>query len=108
MPQAATHSTLARSTRNAVPIASIWPSIYALMDIWRRAQGDALAALGYDARESDYRIIASNAFWRLREYSGSGAGPVLLIVAAPIKRPYIWDFAPSASVVRLCLQDGAR
>ncbi|MFZ1990683.1 MAG: alpha/beta fold hydrolase, partial [Alphaproteobacteria bacterium] len=26
----------------------------------------------------------------------------------PIKRPYIWDFAPSASVVRLCLQDGAR
>ncbi len=34
--------------------------------------------------------------------------PPVLIVAAPIKRPYIWDIAPSVSVVRFCLQHGLR
>jgi polyhydroxyalkanoate synthase len=28
----------------------------------------------------------------------------LLIVAAPIKRPYIWDLAPSVSAIRYCLR----
>jgi polyhydroxyalkanoate synthase len=32
----------------------------------------------------------------------------LLIIAAPIKRPYIWDLAPSASAVRLCLRNHLR
>lgn len=40
----------------------------------------------------------------MREYAeGEGEGPAVLIVAAPIKRPYIWDIAPSVSVVRFCL-----
>lgn len=35
-------------------------------------------------------------------------GPVLLIVPAPVKRPYIWDLMPSASVVRAGLDRGVR
>src|SRR3546814_3818487 len=43
----------------------------------------------------------------LRAYSdGSGAGPVLLIVPAPIKRAYIWDLVPWASAVRRCIDSG--
>jgi polyhydroxyalkanoate synthase len=30
----------------------------------------------------------------------------LLIIAAPIKRPYIWDLAPSVSAIHHCLQQG--
>jgi polyhydroxyalkanoate synthase len=30
----------------------------------------------------------------------------VLIVAAPIKRPYIWDLAPSVSAIRRCLREG--
>jgi polyhydroxyalkanoate synthase subunit PhaC len=33
---------------------------------------------------------------------------VLLIVAAPIKRPYLWDLAPSSSALRYCLRQGLR
>jgi len=32
----------------------------------------------------------------------------LLIVAAPIKRPYIWDLTPQVSAVRYCLRHGLR
>jgi len=32
----------------------------------------------------------------------------VLIVAAPIKRPYLWDLAPSVSAVRYCLGAGLR
>src|SRR5215467_10095779 len=42
---------------------------------------------------------------QLRAYVESSAGTPLLIVAAPIKRPYIWDLADSVSVVRHCLQN---
>ena len=32
----------------------------------------------------------------------------MLIVAAPIKRPYIWDLTPSVSAIRYCLRRGLR
>jgi polyhydroxyalkanoate synthase len=47
-------------------------------------------------------------FWSLRDYGGSEAGPCLLIIAAPIKRPYIWDLAPSVSAMRFCLNHDLR
>src|SRR5262245_58921632 len=89
--------------------------IWTLFDIWsrapfqmsdmlRRAQGDAIGALGLNPIESPYRIIASGPHWRLREYAGHHASPILLVVAAPIKRPYIWDLGPGASAIRTCLQ----
>jgi polyhydroxyalkanoate synthase subunit PhaC len=77
-------------------------------DVLRRLQGDALAALGLGASESPYSVIASRAYWRLRDYGHERASNSLLIVAAPIKRPYIWDLAPSASAIRLCLAHGLR
>jgi polyhydroxyalkanoate synthase len=76
---------------------------FTLTDTLRRAQGDALGLLGFGPNECDYKIILSGPHWRLREYSHSDAQPSLLIVPAPIKRPYIWDLAPSISVVRSCL-----
>jgi polyhydroxyalkanoate synthase len=74
-----------------------------VIDILRRAQGDALGALGLDPNECTYRIVASGGHWRLRRY-GDRDSLSLLIVAAPIKRPYIWDLAPSVSAIRYCLQ----
>jgi polyhydroxyalkanoate synthase len=34
--------------------------------------------------------------------------PSILVVAAPIKRPYIWDLAPSASAIGYCLEQRQR
>ncbi len=81
-----------------------WTLMFALTDTLRRAQGEALGLLGFGPTECRYRILASGPRWRLRDYAGPVAGPSLLIVAAPIKRPYIWDIAPSASAVRYCLR----
>jgi polyhydroxyalkanoate synthase len=75
-------------------------------DALRRAQGDALGTLGLDPNECAYQVIASGPFWRLRDYDKGGTAQSLLIVAAPIKRPYIWDLAPSASAIRYCLGQG--
>jgi polyhydroxyalkanoate synthase len=75
-------------------------------DIIRRAQGDVVGAFGLNPKESLHRIIASRAHWCLRDYGGDDRSRSLLIVAAPIKRPYIWDLAPSISAIRFCLQQG--
>ena len=76
------------------------------MDVWRRAQGDAGAACGLGPHECPYRIVATGSHWRLRAYSDQPAMAPFLVVAAPIKRPYIWDLAPSVSAVRHCLRQG--
>ncbi|MBV8700963.1 MAG: alpha/beta fold hydrolase [Bradyrhizobium sp.] len=79
---------------------------FSMIDAFRHLQGNALAALGFGPDETPYRVITAGAFWRLRDYgSGTETGPVL-IVAAPIKRPYIWDLTPDVSVVRRCLAAG--
>ena len=75
-------------------------------DILRRAQGDVVGAFGLDPQESPHQIITSRAHWRLRDYGGTHRSLSLLIIAAPIKRPYIWDLAPSISAIRLCLHKG--
>jgi polyhydroxyalkanoate synthase subunit PhaC len=77
-------------------------------DVARRLQGDAIAALGLGPSESPYSVVASGAYWRLRDYGHEHASNCLLIVAAPIKRPYIWDLAPSTSAIRVCLEHGLR
>lgn len=88
------------------------------LDQLRRHQGRALGAMGLGAKESDYRIILARAGLRLRYYGdGSdladseesgrnknathgGRRPVLLIIPAPIKGPYIWDISLQKSIVR--------
>ena|SRR5215471_15597355 len=81
---------------------------FALTDKLHRAQGDALDALGLGPRECHFQLISSGPHWRLRAYGGPDAGPSLLMVPAPIKRPYIWDLTPSVSAVRYCLDHGFR
>ena len=78
------------------------------VDILRRAQGRTLQAMGFGPDESAYRVMASGPFWLLRDYGKEAATQSVLIVAAPIKRPYIWDLAPSFSVIRYCLKEGLR
>jgi len=88
--------------------AGTWTPIWLAMDALRRMQGDALEAFGLGPIECPYEILASDACWRLRQYSGGDARSSLLIVAAPIKRPYIWDLDPGVSVVRHCGSRGLR
>jgi polyhydroxyalkanoate synthase len=89
-------------------VTGIWTPIWLTMDALRRMQGDALQALGFGPVECPYDVLASDARWRLRQYSGGDACSSVLIVAAPIKQPYIWDLMPGASVVRHCRSRGLR
>jgi polyhydroxyalkanoate synthase len=77
-----------------------------VLDLMRRAQGHALGAIGFDPAELSHRILASGDHWRLRDYGGRE--PSLLIIAAPIKRPYILDLGPDVSAIRYCLSWGVR
>ena len=82
--------------------------IFEVSDTMRQAQGRSLQLLGFGPVECRYEVIASGRFWRLRRYAGPDTEPSVLIVAAPIKRPYIWDLSPSVSAVRYCLRHGLR
>jgi polyhydroxyalkanoate synthase subunit PhaC len=102
---------IARDAAGSVAQA-IWPKslidIFDAMDAARRAQARALTSLGIGPIETEFRILASGAGWRLRAYSGRTDGPAVLVVAAPVKRPYIWDLAPSLSAIRVCHALGMR
>ena len=86
-----------------VMLGALLRAQYGVLDSVRRMQGDALSAFGLGPNECPYWVIASGQHWRLRDYSDSPASHGLLIVAAPIKRPYIWDLTPSISPLRHCL-----
>jgi polyhydroxyalkanoate synthase len=82
---------------------------FELLDGVRRAQGAALDALGLGPIETPYETVLSEPGVSLRRYGrGSDRGPAVLLVPAPIKRPYIWDLAPEVSVVQRCLAAGVR
>lgn len=77
------------------------------LDRLRRARGERLEALGWGAIETPWREVCRTGGMRLRAYGeGRGAGPVLLLVPAPIKRASIWDLAPGRSVVQHALAAG--
>ena len=79
---------------------------FRMLDLLRGMQGDLMDAMGLGPNECPYRLDGSGPFWRLRDYGPSAASPALLIVAAPIKRPYIWDLTPAVSAIRHCLGQG--
>jgi polyhydroxyalkanoate synthase len=81
---------------------------FAAMDVLRRAQGDFLDSAGIGPREQPYEVTLSGTFWRLRNYGGDKNAPSLLVVAAPFKRPYVWDMGPRASAIGYCLEQGFR
>src|SRR5208283_4718668 len=99
-------------TAQGIPIVAALDGIrrvqFETADILRRAQGRTLQAVGFGPDECPYRVIASGPFWVLRDYGKDNAMQSALIVAAPIKRAYIWDLAPSASAIRYCLKEGLR
>jgi polyhydroxyalkanoate synthase len=83
--------------------------LYEQLDWVRRQQGALLDALGLGPVEAPYQVMYTVPGVSLRRYgSGDERGPPVLIVPAPIKRPYIWDLAPEVSAVRRCLARGAR
>jgi polyhydroxyalkanoate synthase len=77
---------------------------FTLMDQVRRAQAEGLLACGLGPIECDYRVLASGRHWCLRSYAPAGGWASVCIVAAPIKRSYIWDIHPALSVIRYCLR----
>src|SRR5690348_15616586 len=77
-----------------------------LADILRRAQGDAVSTFGLGPTEYPFCVMASGPYWRLRNYGDRDGSRSLLVIAAPIKRPYIWDLCPSVSAVGYCLRQG--
>jgi polyhydroxyalkanoate synthase len=92
----------------ALDVNWVLESFFDLADAIRQAQAEGLRMFGYGPVQCQYRVIASGTLWRLRQYSAPGTGAGVLIVAAPIKRPYIWDLSPSVSAVRYCLRYGFR
>src|SRR5689334_483966 len=54
--------------------------------------------------ETPSRLVLERSRVKLRDYGNEGNRPSLLIIPAPIKKPYIWDLTPSVSVVLACLQ----
>lgn len=90
---------------------SVFPAwrIYEGMDTVRSRQGRWLDTFGWGPRETPSRVVLSRPGLTLKGYADpAGDGPIFLIVPAPIKRAYIWDIAPGASVVRACLDRGLR
>jgi len=84
-------------------------ALYHQLDTARRWQGRLLDAVGLAPQESPAEVVLANPMVTLKSYHDSGAdGPALLLVPAPIKRAYVWDLLPGASVVRACLRSGAR
>jgi polyhydroxyalkanoate synthase subunit PhaC len=79
---------------------------FSALDAFRRMQGDVLALFGFGPIESPHHVVASGSHWRLRDYGATHQSCSVLIVAAPIKRPYIWDLTPAVSAVRYCLGAG--
>lgn len=82
-------------------------SAFSALDRCRRRQGRTADALGYGPARTPFRVAADWPGVRLRSYGDGKArsGPVL-VVPAPIKRPYIWDLLPRVSVVRRLVQGG--
>ncbi|UWU75472.1 alpha/beta fold hydrolase [Bradyrhizobium huanghuaihaiense] len=87
---------------------SLQQAQFATLDLVRCAQGHALGVMGFDPAELTHRRLASGAYWQLRDYGGPDSETSLLIIAAPIKRPYIWDLGPNLSVIRNCLSHDVR
>lgn len=67
-----------------------------LIDEARRQAGRMLDAAALGPVEAPFRVVAKVPGARLRAYEPAcgPAGPVLLILPAPIKRPYLWDRCP--------------
>lgn len=83
-------------------------NLYVQLDQLRRHLGKCVDAMGWTPLETPFRSIVTERGVTLRCYGEAAAGPVIVLVPAPIKGPSIWDLAPWASVVRRCMDSGLR
>jgi len=82
---------------------------FLLADGIRRSLGCFFDQSGYGPRETAAVTVLGEGGMKLKAYQDNpGDGPCLLLIPAPIKRSYLWDLMPGASVVRRCLQGGLR
>lgn len=80
---------------------------FAWIDQLRRWQGQALDAVGLGPVTTASRTVWRKPGLTLKAYGPPNRDrPALLLVPAPIKRAYIWDLAPWASVVQQGLRGG--
>jgi polyhydroxyalkanoate synthase len=86
----------------SVPLPGEFMS-FAAADEMRRWYGRALD-LWLARTETPSRLMLERSGVKLRDYGEEGNRPSLLIIPAPIKKPYIWDLTPSVSAVLACLQ----
>jgi poly[(R)-3-hydroxyalkanoate] polymerase subunit PhaC len=77
----------------------------AVVDEMRRWYGHSLDVV-MSRGETPFHIVLERPGVKLRTYGRPPRRPVLVIVPAPIKKPYIWDLTPTVSVVRRCLSAG--
>lgn len=76
-------------------------------DDFRRSMGLVLDTLKMGPIETEWEAMLSRQGFTLRRYGGANDGDApLLIVPAPIKKPYIFDLMPGVSVVRRLLDGG--
>jgi polyhydroxyalkanoate synthase len=85
---------------------SIFPMFF-MGDAVRRTLGSLFDSAGLGPHQAPWRVVMDQSDLRLRRYGrrGGSAGPVL-IVPAPIKRPYIFDLLPEVSIIRRLTETG--
>ena len=76
---------------------------FAAADEMRRWYGRVLD-IWLARTETPSRLLLERSGMKLRDYGDKGNRPSLLIIPAPIKKPYIWDLTPSVSTVLACLR----
>jgi polyhydroxyalkanoate synthase len=94
---------------NAAARSMITPAMTTLLaaDRLRRQQGRMLDRLGLGPQPLPARPLLAERAFRVSTYPAVAVdAPPLLLVAAPIKRAYIWDLMPHASTVRLLVRAG--
>jgi polyhydroxyalkanoate synthase subunit PhaC len=80
--------------------------MFLMIDVARRSLGCAFDQVGLGPNEAPWRAVLEQSDHRLRRYGEQPSGRPLLIVPAPIKRPYIFDLLPEVSVVRRLTEAG--
>src|SRR5205809_7941292 len=81
--------------------------MFVIGDALRRSLGSLFDSAGLAPQQASWRVVVDQSDLRLRRYGRQRgtAGPVL-IVPAPIKRPYIFDLLPEVSVIRRLTEAG--
>jgi polyhydroxyalkanoate synthase subunit PhaC len=87
----------------SVPVQTMFGAV----DEVRRWHGMLLDGLGLGPRQQPSRVLLATPAFRVRSYPlVTTLAPPVLLVAAPIKRAYIWDLCPQVSTVGLLRDAG--